>query len=193
MRRLWLFALLLVGSNGCGQSSTRQPALTIGSGTPTSTTSAADGTAWTWRSDTHGFSVLVPSGQWKLTPNQNVLAKFDCARPLLVASVIGTRPVRSDAEFDAAVAEGKKAKEAGASNVVETSGPNRHGHEHCLFMYDITDKNAPRVFGTSVTRVNGQAVLLMFEAPCRKRLAAERAQEARDLRAQAELFLGSVR
>lgn len=128
-----------------------------------------------------------------MTANPNVLAKFDCPQPLLVASVIGVRPAGSDAEYETAVATGARAKEPGASNVNERSGPNRHGRQHWVYVADVTGGAEPRVFGTSVTRVDGKAVLLMFEGPCRESTEAGRAQAARALRAQADLFLGSVR
>jgi hypothetical protein len=128
-----------------------------------------------------------------VTPNPNVLAKFDCLQPLLVACVIGVREAGSDAEYETAVAVGWQAKESGASNVHEQTGPNRHGRQHWVYIADVMGGLKPRVFGTSVTRVDGKAVLLMFEGPCRQSTEVGRLQEARELRAQADLFLGSVR
>lgn len=153
----------------------------------------ADGTPWKWQSDAHGFEVTIPTERWKVTSNPNVLAKFDCLQPLLVASIIGVRPAGSDAEFEAAVATGAAAKEAGASNVIEYSKPNRHGRLHWLYVADLVGGAHPRVFGTSVTRVGNKAVLIMFEGPCRQSTEAGRLSEAQSLRTQAELFLGSVR
>jgi hypothetical protein len=193
MRRAWLLPLLLSTSLGCGQTSVPQPAQTGRSVAQGSQTPPGDSISWTWRSEAHGFEVTVPSDRWKETPNPNVLAKFDCPRPLLVASVIGIRPARSDAEYAAAVAAGVQAKESGASNVDEHSGTNRHGHQHWVYVGDVTGGAQPHVFGTSVTRIDGKAVLLMFEGPCPQPTEARRVEAARALRAQADLFLGSVR
>jgi hypothetical protein len=193
MRRLWLVPLLLSASAGCGRTPDSQPNQTGSPGAQAPQAATADGTPWTWRSDAHGFEVTVPTERWKVTQNPNVLAKFDCLRPLLIATVIGVSPAKTDAEYNSAVAIGAAAKEPGASNVAENKGPNRHGRQHWVYVCDLMGGPKPRVFGASVTRVGDKAVLLMFEGPCRQSTEAARAEEARALRAQADLFLGSVR
>jgi hypothetical protein len=190
MRPSWLFPVLLATSAGCERAPGPPPTPT---GSPATPAPTADGTPWTWRSDADGFELTIPSERWKVTPNPNVLARFDCPQPLLVASVIGVRPAGTEAEYEAAVAAGRDAKEKEASNVAERSGPNRHGRPHWVYVGEVTGGAQPYVFGASVTRVDGNAVLLMFEGPCRQDTAAGRAEEARALRAQADLFLGSVR
>ena len=184
MRSLLLVALLLSMIAGCGPP-VPQPTQPSRLGAQTPLVPTADGTSWVWRSDTHGFEVTIPSERWKVTPNPNVVPKFDCPRPLLVASIIWVRPAESDAEYEAARSEGLTVKRGTpTTNTDERTGPNSHGHDHWMYMGDVTGGPQPYCLGISITRIRGKAVLLMFEGPYK---------EAQALRPQAELFLRSVR
>ena len=65
---------------------------------------------WTWKSDVHGFEVTLPSDRWTKEPNPNVPAQFRCKRPSLLAMVAEVRSAATDAEFEAAIAFGKKVR-----------------------------------------------------------------------------------
>ncbi len=151
-------------------------------------------TAWTWRSERHGFEVTVPSKKWSAKPNPNVLAEFTGSRPTIVAIVGGLLPAESDDEFNEALAYGRRVKsDTPTSNTDERSGPNRHGHPHWMYTGDAKSGDKSYFFGISITRVSGKAVLLMFEGPYRFSSEVGRAQEIRALHAQADRFLGSVK
>ena len=153
-----------------------------------------DGNPWIWRSEKYGFEVTVPSERWSAKTNPNVLAEFTCSRPPISAGVAAALPAETDAEYDAALAYGKKIKsDTPTSNADERSGQNRHGHPHWVYMGDAQSGDKRYFFGVSITRVGGKAVLMMFEGPYRFSSEVGRAQEARSLRTQAELFLGSVK
>jgi hypothetical protein len=153
-----------------------------------------DGTPWTWQSEEYGFEVTVPSERWVIRSNPNVLVQFSCARPPLVAIVAKAFPAKSDSEYEAALAYGRKARtDTAMIDVDERSGLNRHGHAHWLYMGNGKAKDGPYFFGVSITRFGDKAVLMMFEGPYPLTTDAGRAQLARSLREQAELFLGSVK
>jgi hypothetical protein len=152
------------------------------------------GEPWTWRSEQHGFEVTVPSDRWTLRPNPNVPAYFTCPRPLIMAMVAEVRPAQTDAEFEAALAVGREAKaSAPGAGPEERSGPNRHGHHHWIYIADATGEKGPYVFGVSVTRVRGKAVVLAFEGQYRMTSQAGRAQEGSVFREAAREFLASVK
>jgi len=152
------------------------------------------GTPWTWRAEKDGFEVTVPSERWALKPNPNVLAEFSSGRPPLAALVAEARPAGSDEEYRAVLAYGKRVKaDTPTTETDERSGPNRHGHPHWVYMGDAKAGDKPYFFGISITRVRDKAVIMMFEGPYRMTSQAGHEQEARALRTQADLFLGSVK
>lgn len=152
------------------------------------------GEPWTWRSEQYEFEVTIPSDRWTLRPNPNVQAYFTCPRPLIMAIVAEVRPAGTDTEFEAALAVGREAKgSAPASGPEERSGPNRHGHPHWIYIADKTGEKGPYVFGVSVTRVRGKAVVMMFEGQYRMASEAGRGQEGLAFRQAAREFLGSVK
>lgn len=154
----------------------------------------ADGTPWTWKPAEHDFEITIPTERWAVKPNPNVVAEFSCSRPQILAIVAPVRDAGTEAEYEAALAEGRRIRDdTPTTNTVERSGSNRHGHPHWVYTGDAVGDGKPYFFGVSVTRVRGRAVMLMFEGPYRLFSAAGRAQEAKVLRAQAELFLGSVK
>ena len=154
----------------------------------------ADGTPWTWRSAEHDFEVTIPTERWVVKSNPNVVADFSCPRPPIRAAITPLLPAGTEAEYEAALATGRRIRDdTPTTNTDERTGPNRHGHPHWLYMGDAMTDGKPYFFGVSVTRVRGRAMLLMFEGPYRLLSEAGRAQEARVLRAHADLFLGSVK
>lgn len=153
-----------------------------------------DGTPWTWQSADHGFEVTVPSERWVTESNPNVLASFNCSRPPCAALVARVWPAGTDAEYQAALAHGMKIKQdTPTSDTRELTDPNRHGHPHWAYMGDAKADKKPYFFGVSVTRVRDKAVLLMFEGGYRSLSDVNHNQEARVIRTQADLFLGSVK
>lgn len=154
----------------------------------------ADGTPRQWRAEEYRFEVTVPSERWEVAPNPNVLASFRCPRPLVMAIVAEARPAETNDEYEAVLAYGRKVKaDTPTTGTDERTGANRHGHDHWLYMGEATSGTTPYFFGVSITRVNGRAVLLMFEGQYRLSSGAGRAQEAQSFRAQADRFLGSVK
>ncbi|MBN9522567.1 hypothetical protein J0H58_29280 [bacterium] len=151
------------------------------------------GTPWTWRSETHGIDVTIPSERWTVQPNPNVLGYFTCPRPLTMAIVAEALPAGTDAELDAAVAKGKKMAPPAVAGRDERSRVNDHGQPYWMSLGETTGPKGPYVLGVSVTRVRDKAVLLMFEGQYRLTSEAGRAQEAEALRASAATFLASVR
>jgi hypothetical protein len=153
-----------------------------------------DGTPWTWRSVEHDFEVTIPTEQWVAKPNPNVVADFSCPRPPIRAAVTPVLPAGTEAEYEAVLARGRQIRDdTPTTNTVERTGPNRHGHLHWVYMGDAVSDGKPYFFGVSITRVRGHAVMLMLEGPYRLLSEAGRTQEAKVLRTQAELFLGSVK
>ena len=154
----------------------------------------ADGTPWVWNAADLGFEVTVPTEQWAVKPNPNVIAQFACGRPPLAALVATTKPAGTDAEYAAVLAYGQKIKDDSAlTNATESTGPNPAGLPHWVCTGDGTRCNGRYFFGVSITRVWGVAVVMFFEGPYRMASEAARNQEAHALRTQAGLFLSSVR
>jgi hypothetical protein len=154
----------------------------------------AAGTPSVWRSEEHGFEITIPTELWERHANPNVLAEFRCRRPALSASVIKADPAPTDAAYESVLAFHKaQAAKVRHSDVVERTGPNAHGLHHWLMRGKYSSDGKESLFGVSVTRVGGSAVLLMFEGPYRMMSESGRAQEASALLKQSELFLGSVR
>jgi hypothetical protein len=154
----------------------------------------AGGTPWTWRSAEHGFEVTVPTEDWVIKPSPNVLVKFTCSRPPLVATVIKAVPAETDAEYEAALAEWTRIRNGSPTDhPEERAAPNRYGNPYRVYTGDAPHGDRPYFFGMSVTHVRGKAVLLMLEGPYRMTSEVGHAQEARAFRAQADEFLGSVR
>src|SRR5262249_31786015 len=122
------------------------------------------------------------------------LAYFTCPRPHLMAVVAEARPAGTDAEYEAALAFGKRIRnDTPTSDSVERSGTNRHHNPYWAYMGQARTERGPYYFGGSVTRVRDKAVVMMFEGQYRLSSEAGRAQEARAFRAQSELFLTSVK
>lgn len=148
----------------------------------------------TWRSDAHGFEVAIPSENWSEKPNPNVLASFNGNRPSLVAIVAEVRSARTDAEYDEAVAFGRKIQaDTPTTDTVERLGINPKGLPHWIYMGEAKSDRGGYYFGVSITRVRDKAVVLLFEGQSRLKSEAGKAQEDQALRTQADLFLGSIR
>jgi hypothetical protein len=146
-----------------------------------------------FRVEAHGFSVTLPTENWRQIPNENVLAAFTGNRPHFMAIVAEARPARTDAQFEEAIAFARKVqRDTPMSEVEERSGLNRHGRQHLLFMGWATGPNGPYFFGMSVTRVGEKAVVMMFDGQSRMASEMARTQDNQALRTQAELFLDSV-
>ncbi len=148
---------------------------------------------WIWRSNEHGFEVTVPSEKWTQQINPNVPALFACSQPNLTAMVAEVVPAPTDAEFEAAQAFGRKIRDdASAKKAIERSGTNAYGHPYWLFVGEAGGQS-PYVLGVSVTRIEREAVLMIFEGHYTLATDAARAQESEALRTQADQFLGSVK
>jgi len=154
-----------------------------------------DGQPWTWRSEKHNFEVTIPSERWSKQSNPHVIAEFRCSRPTLIAVVAQALPAATDAEYETALAFGRKVrdKSPGAIQMVEKSGRNEYGHPYWTAAGDASAKDGDYFFGVSITRVGDKAILMMFEGPYRMRSQAGHERESYALRTQAELFLGSVK
>jgi hypothetical protein len=153
-----------------------------------------DGIPWTWRCEQYDFEVTVPSERWKLKPNENVLAQFVCSRPDISGLVGEVVPASSDIEYEKVLAHGRKLRgDSPMTDTYEYSGPNRHGHSFWVSWGDAKNGDTGHFVGVSVTRLRDKAVIMIVEG--RYRLATEigHDQESRAFRAQAELFLGSVK
>lgn len=151
------------------------------------------GAPWTWRSEAHGIEVTIPTERWAAQPNPNVIGYFTCPRPLTMAIVAEALPAATDAEFDAAVAKGKKMATAAAGGRDERAGTNDHGQPFWMSLGESSGPKGPYLIGVSVTRVRDKAVLLMVEGQFRLGTDAGRAQEVAELRTSAATFLASVR
>jgi hypothetical protein len=151
-------------------------------------------TTWTWRSEKHGFELTIPSDEWKLVSNPNLVAEFRYPELRIIGAVGVGLPGKPNASHEEVLAYGRMVRDdTPTSNTVERTEANRHGHPHWVYMGDAKIENKPYFFGISVTRVGGTPVLLMLEGQYRRSTEDGRAEEARVIRAQAEVFLSSVK
>ena len=90
--------------------------------------------SWTWRSETNGFEVRLPSDQWSKRPNPNVLASFTCARPQIAAMVAEVRPAATEADFNKAIAFHKNGffRSAPLEDIDERSTTNANGYQYWI-------------------------------------------------------------
>lgn len=154
------------------------------------------GTPWVWKSDEHGFEITLPNERWKQNPKTpgKMVAQFSCTRPAMLGAILEVRPAADDASYEAALEFGKQALKADApTNLDERSGTNANGHPYWMFIGDAKGSKGPFALGISITRVNGKAVLLLFEGQSQAMAEINQKQEAREFRSQAETFLTSVK
>jgi len=96
---------------------------------------SAQGTPWTWKSESDGFEITLPTEHWKLTPQPNVVAYFTCPRPYVIATIARVYPAATDAEFEKGLSIGKKIKsDSPTTQTIERTGTNSAGHPYWLFM-----------------------------------------------------------
>jgi hypothetical protein len=155
----------------------------------------AEETTWAWRSEQYGFELTVPSKGWKVKPNPNLVVEFRYPELRLFAGVGVGLPGRPDASYDSVLSYATFVKnDTPTSNTVERNGPNQHGHHHWAYMGEArNEKKEPYFFGISVTQLRQTTVLIMLEGQYQRLTEADRAEEARLIRAQAEQFLSSVK
>lgn len=153
-----------------------------------------NGKPWTWKSERYGFEVTVPSERWVLEPNPNVQAKFLSTRPNIMALIVPVMPAETDEQYEMAMGRGQEIKSGTPTiNTDERTGTNQYGHPYWLYMGEVRNEKSNYFFGFSITRVEDKAVLLILEGPFRMQSGPGKVQEAAALRAQSELFLGSVK
>ena len=122
-----------------------------------------------------------------------MLAEFVCNRPHLMAIVAELGP-QTEGEYQSTLAFARRVRnDTPLSDPLERSEPNEHGYPCTLIIGEAQSGKGPYMFGFSITRIRGKAIVMIFEGHYRMMSETGKAQEVSAFRAQAKLFLTSVR
>jgi hypothetical protein len=157
----------------------------------------AAGTAWTWRSDAHGFEITLPNRGWSQNrnlsaKNPNVIAMFTCATPRINAWV-AVEPWSDDRIAGKLGLSKMQPKTNTPEKLIKVSEPNAHGNLCWLVLKDDQGEKGPYIVGMCVSKVRDKAVVLFLEGYPQSINASQRAAQESQIRAQAQEFLLSVR
>jgi hypothetical protein len=127
--------------------------------------------AWTWRSDEHGFSLRLPSDNWKQRPDDQKGVRFTHRGPAMVAMIARVRPAQSHEDFERIVREelAQLGKHGPEPLPRFTEGVNDAGNPYHFAAWPGTSPNGAYYAAISLTWSKAQqvVVVLVFEGQYR--------------------------